>query len=52
MSHFITLSFENMLSFDRLSVTIFRGQSSHNSEGRNITEYMKDGLKAKAVDRC
>ena len=52
LSHFIMLSFEYMLGVDRVSVTIFRGQSAHNSEGRNISKDMKDGLKAKAVDQC
>lgn len=41
---FITFSFEYMLGFDRLSVTIFGGQSSHNLEGRNTSKDMNNGL--------
>lgn len=52
MSQFITYSFEYMLDFDRLSVTIFSSQSSPNSEGRSISKDMKDGLKAKAGNQC
>lgn len=41
-----------MLDFDRLSVTIFSFQSSPNWEGRRISKYMKDDLKAKAENQC
>lgn len=52
MSQFITQFFEYMLNFDRLSVTIFSSQGSPNSDGRSISKYMKDNLKAKAGNQC
>lgn len=46
LSHYLL----NICWFSQLSGTILRDQSSHNSEGRDISKDMKGGQKTDTVD--